>query len=891
MARVPNAESLGLGQGPAKVIPLQGRLQVQASPADFGAQQAQQIGGFGQDIGQAGQQLWRAQQAVAERDARIQAAKAGGEARLAALDYNTQLEANAPPGAPGHVDGLNKWWQDYTGEHLKGVKAGRYRDLVQQEFDQTGLWLHERGLSFQTSSKKAKDETDAKSLVDIGSGIVMRAPEMFGPELANRLKLIEASNLAPPLKAKAAQDMTHALAKAFYLGSIEKDPRGTLGLLQSGQEPMGLEADDFVAVLDRARVRVNALDAEDRRANTENRAAAKVALEAANDDRVAKRTDGVDPGPAATDAEWEAAYGPTWQVAKARYQDKYRRADALGGLVGMSLPEIRQTLIDRRPNPALPEYARQQDEYRVLVQAAQETERQIRADPAAFAVRRSPAVAQAYQNAGGDAVKLGQAVALSLQVQREMGVPETELQPLPKQQAEVTGRNLVAITDPQQQVAQVRAVLGTIPDKAIRKRFAASLEGEGGLPKGFTRAVDALERGDAPAAVRIMTALKGDMKIADKSTRDNVGTVLDNEVARGNRGQVARLQGLWTGDNRELAQLRDERELAERLAAYSVSGGAGYDAAARQAANDVWGRNVPLVADPNLAAVTLPTGTDAEAVKLGLARIRAAMPIDTEDVRRALDPEGKGGAITQQGAQQLVDDWKDQARWVNDDERFALLIPVPQRDANGKLTGTRMVPLPGHRWTLDEVLSLAHPSTAATVSVPSGRVEEPVPAPSPAPTVANPLAPDRAALHAAVEQVESGGANVVAIDPGRAPEDRAAGPMQVMPETAREVAGRMGIAELQGLDNRATQAWMLAHPDQARAIGQHYLDEQLDRYGDPALAAAAYTAGPGNVDKWLEDYGDPRTGEVTLAFWLRKVRAAGNPKTASYVTKVVGALA
>src|SRR3982751_1501598 len=261
------------------------------------------------------------------------------------------------------------------------------------------------------------------------------------------------------------------------------------------------------------------------------------------------------------------------------------------------------------------------------------------------------------------------------------------------------------------------------------------------------------------------------------------------------------------------------------------SAGGGAEGPPRTRAATVWG--------PAVAAGTLPTGTDAEAVKLGLARIRAAMPIDTEDVRRALDPEGKGGAITQQGAQQLVDDWKDQARWVNDDERFALLIPVPQRDANGKLTGTRMVPLPGHRWTLDEVLSLAHPSTAATVSVPSGRVEEPVPAPSPAPTVANPLAPDRAALHAAVEQVESGGANVVAIDPGRAPEDRAAGPMQVMPETAREVAGRMGIAELQGLDNRATQAWMLAHPDQARAIGQHYLDEQLDRYGDPALAAAA----------------------------------------------------
>jgi hypothetical protein len=149
---------------------------------------------------------------------------------------------------------------------------------------------------------------------------------------------------------------------------------------------------------------------------------------------------------------------------------------------------------------------------------------------------------------------------------------------------------------------------------------------------------------------------------------------------------------------------------------------------------------------------------------------------------------------------------------------------------------------------------------------------------------------DRPRFFALIKSIESGGRNIIADDPERPPEDRAAGPMQVMPETARETAEKMGLTELRGLDNKATQAWMLAHPDQAEAIGQHYAGEQLDKYGDPVIAAVAYTAGPRNVDTWLAQFGDPRQGEIGMASWLEKVRAAGNPKSAGYGEKVMTSL-
>jgi soluble lytic murein transglycosylase len=109
-----------------------------------------------------------------------------------------------------------------------------------------------------------------------------------------------------------------------------------------------------------------------------------------------------------------------------------------------------------------------------------------------------------------------------------------------------------------------------------------------------------------------------------------------------------------------------------------------------------------------------------------------------------------------------------------------------------------------------------------------------------------------------VIQAESGG------DPSAVSPKGALGLMQVMPETAEETAREMGVP--------FDRDRLLSDPAYNQAIGTFYLNKMLGRYsGDQALALAAYNAGPGAVDKWVKEIGDPRKGEISTAEFVQRI--------------------
>jgi len=108
----------------------------------------------------------------------------------------------------------------------------------------------------------------------------------------------------------------------------------------------------------------------------------------------------------------------------------------------------------------------------------------------------------------------------------------------------------------------------------------------------------------------------------------------------------------------------------------------------------------------------------------------------------------------------------------------------------------------------------------------------------------------------------------------------ARGLMQLMPQTARIVAGKENMAYSL---SRLTQ-----DPAYNTRLGGAYLAEQIDRFaGYLPMGIAAYNAGPHRVDRWIEDYGDPRTGRVDPVDWAEMIVFS---ETRNYVQRVLEAL-
>ena len=74
----------------------------------------------------------------------------------------------------------------------------------------------------------------------------------------------------------------------------------------------------------------------------------------------------------------------------------------------------------------------------------------------------------------------------------------------------------------------------------------------------------------------------------------------------------------------------------------------------------------------------------------------------------------------------------------------------------------------------------------------------------------------------------------------------AMGLMQIMPDTGRWIAGK--------LDEDFKEENLLK-PETNVKYGTWYLDYLISRYKNTSTALAAYNAGPGNVDDWMEEQG------------------------------------
>lgn len=104
----------------------------------------------------------------------------------------------------------------------------------------------------------------------------------------------------------------------------------------------------------------------------------------------------------------------------------------------------------------------------------------------------------------------------------------------------------------------------------------------------------------------------------------------------------------------------------------------------------------------------------------------------------------------------------------------------------------------------------------------------------------------------------------------------ALGLMQVMPATAQEVAGNLGLSYSKP---RLTSDW-----EYNATLGAAYLAFLTAEFGPtPVMIAAGYNAGPSRPKRWMDERGDPRLREMDIVDWIEHIPFR---ETRNYVMRV-----
>jgi soluble lytic murein transglycosylase len=108
----------------------------------------------------------------------------------------------------------------------------------------------------------------------------------------------------------------------------------------------------------------------------------------------------------------------------------------------------------------------------------------------------------------------------------------------------------------------------------------------------------------------------------------------------------------------------------------------------------------------------------------------------------------------------------------------------------------------------------------------------------------------------------------------------ALGLMQVMPETGKMMAAKVGLGYDRGKLGRDF--------DYNATLGSAYLAGLVEEFGtSPLLVATGYNAGPGRSRKWIASFGDPRAKGVDPVDWIEAIPFR---ETQTYVMRVAESL-
>lgn len=108
----------------------------------------------------------------------------------------------------------------------------------------------------------------------------------------------------------------------------------------------------------------------------------------------------------------------------------------------------------------------------------------------------------------------------------------------------------------------------------------------------------------------------------------------------------------------------------------------------------------------------------------------------------------------------------------------------------------------------------------------------------------------------------------------------ARGLMQVMPDTGKQMAKKLGVA--------FATSMLTEDPAFNTRMGGAYLAGLIEEFGPSvAMVASGYNAGPGRPKRWITEFGDPRRDDVDVVDWVETIPFS---ETRTYVMRVAESL-
>jgi hypothetical protein len=313
------------------------------------------------------------------------------------------------------------------------------------------------------------------------------------------------------------------------------------------------------------------------------------------------------PGNEPTQNTFEKAYTGQGEERYQQYLDSRKTAEQMFSMQQMPEADIAKMLQEKQAAiPSGPGAASAQKEYDSLREAATKI-MDARKNGADYVAQNFPKITQAWAAWNpNDPSTAQEAIHLSLDTQKQLGIPSYARQPLP---SAVVERVAAALKEPNRPIEQqadiiTQTILMT-KDPLAQGLMIKQLQDKG-APKALEAVVEAAGRGDQEAARRLYAAAVTPPEkypvALDDTQKKQITTDLEAELfATGSRGHA--IYGLMYGQPENAARAAQDMGLMQNLVRINMNKGMSQADAVKSATNDLFGDVVQIG-----GAQVLPSG-------------------------------------------------------------------------------------------------------------------------------------------------------------------------------------------------------------------------------------------------------------------------------------------